>query len=179
LHAPAWVAVVMVVGVALVAVPAALPVEAQPVTVPGPDFDNDGFGDLAVGIPGEGVGGAAGAGAVAVLYGSGDGLASDGRVVSQGVGGVPGALEGGDRFGAALSGPFLHESDVLEDLGVGAPGERIGGAAGAGAVSVLFSTGPDGLGGAGKQFLYQGTGHLAGAAEPSDGFAGALATTAG
>jgi hypothetical protein len=44
---------------------------------------------------------------------------------------------------------------------------------------VLFSTGPDGLGGAGRQFLYQGTGGLAGAAEPGDGVAGALATTLG
>ena len=39
-----------------------------------------------------------------------------------------GAVEPGDRFGAALPGPFLHESDVLEDLGVGAPGEWVAGA---------------------------------------------------
>jgi hypothetical protein len=123
MRAPAWVAAAVV----LVAVPAAGPATAQPVTVPSPDFDNDGSGD----------------------------------------------------FGAALSGPFLHETDVLEDLGIGAPGERVGGAAGAGAVSVLFSTGPDGLGGAGRQFLCQGTGGLAGAAEPGDTFAAALATTVG
>jgi hypothetical protein len=53
MRVPAWVAVVAVVGAALVVVPAAGPARAQPVTVPGPDFDNDGFGDLAVGIPGE------------------------------------------------------------------------------------------------------------------------------
>ena len=102
MRASAWVAVVAVVGAALVVVPAAGPARAQPVTVPRLDFDNDGFGDLAVGIPGEGVGSAAGAGAVAVLYGSGDGLASDGRGLTQGAGGVPGASEGGDRFGAAM-----------------------------------------------------------------------------
>jgi hypothetical protein len=41
----------------------------QPAAVPGPDFDDDGFGDLAVGIPGEGTGGAAGAGAVGAALG--------------------------------------------------------------------------------------------------------------
>jgi hypothetical protein len=125
----------------VVAAPAGVPAVAQPVTVPGPDFDNDGFGDLAVGIRG--------------------------------------AAEPGDRFGGALWGPFLHESDVLEDLGIGASGERVGAAAGVGAVSVLFSSGPDGLGGAGRQLLFQGTGGLAGVAEPGDGFAAALATTVG
>jgi hypothetical protein len=54
MRASAWAAV-LVVAVALVAVPAAGPAGAQPVTVPRPDFDNDGFGDLAVGVPGEGV----------------------------------------------------------------------------------------------------------------------------
>ena len=74
----AWV-VVVVLAVAALAVPVWGPAVAQPATVPMPDFDHDGFGDLAVGVPSEDVGGAAAAGAVAVLYGSGDGLASDGR----------------------------------------------------------------------------------------------------
>ena len=86
----AWV-VVVVLAVAALAVPAGEPAVAQPATVPTPDFDHDGFGDLAVGVPSEDVGGAAAAGAVAVLYGSGDGLASDGRVLTQGAGGLPGA----------------------------------------------------------------------------------------
>ena len=38
------------------------------------DFDEDGFADLAIGAPGEGLGSAFGAGAVHVLYGSGTGL---------------------------------------------------------------------------------------------------------
>jgi hypothetical protein len=93
-------------GAAGLLVPPGAPAVAQPMTTPGPDFDNDGFGDLA-----------------------------------QGAGGVPGASEAGDRFGASLSAPFFHESDVLEDLGAGAPGETVGGRAGAGAVSVLFGSG--------------------------------------
>jgi hypothetical protein len=94
---------------------------------------------------------------------------------------VPGVAEAGDGFGTAVAvGGFgdggnavavgVPGEDVLEDLGIGAPGERVGGAAGASAVSVLVSTGPGGLGGAGRQFLYQGAGGLAGAAEPGDGF---------
>ena len=90
-----------------------------------------------------------------MLYNSDTGLAGGARQqLTQAD--AAGAVESGDRFGAALSGPFLHESDALEDLGIGARGERVGGAAGAGAVSVLFSTGPDGLGSAGRQFLLPG-----------------------
>jgi hypothetical protein len=159
--------------------------------VPGAAETGDGFGTavavgvfgdggnaLAVGVPGEDVGSAADAGLVDVLYNSSSGLVGGGRrQLTQAD--AAGAVEPGDRFGGALSGPFLHESDVLEDLGVGAPGERVGAAAGAGAVSILLGSGPDGLGGAGRQFLFQGTGGLGGAAEPGDGFAAALATTAG
>jgi hypothetical protein len=115
---------------------------------------------------------------VDVLYNSDTGLGGGARQQLTQADAV-GAVEPGDRFGAALSGPFLHESDVLEDLVIGAPGERVGGAAGAGAVSILFSSGPDGLGGAGSQFRYQGSGGLAGAAEPGDGGGAALATTPG
>jgi hypothetical protein len=101
MRAPAWVVVVA----ALVAVPAVGPARAQPVTVPGPDFDNDGFGDLAIGVPGERVGGAAGAGAVSVLFGSGpDGLGGAGsQLLSQGTGGAGGAVEPGDGFAGALA----------------------------------------------------------------------------
>ncbi|PCC71252.1 FG-GAP repeat-containing protein [Nannocystis exedens] len=40
----------------------------------GPDFDRDGYEDLAIGAPGENVGSIAGAGAVNILYGSASGL---------------------------------------------------------------------------------------------------------
>ena len=51
----AWV-VVVVLATAALAVPAWGPAVAQPATVPTPDFDHDGFGDLAVGAPEAGVG---------------------------------------------------------------------------------------------------------------------------
>src|SRR6187200_3127448 len=45
---------------------------------PHPDFDGDGFADLAVGVPSEDVGMSENAGGVNVLYGSGAGLSGVG-----------------------------------------------------------------------------------------------------
>ena len=42
------------------------------------DFNGDGFSDLAVGVPREGIGSTRGAGAVNVIYGSASGLSSSG-----------------------------------------------------------------------------------------------------
>jgi FG-GAP repeat protein len=97
------------------------------------DFDHDTFTDLAVGAPGEAVGSIGSAGAVSVLPGSAAGLTTaGGRLFTQ----VGGAVEADDSFGAALaSGDFSHDGFV--DLAVGAPGEAVGSAGGAGAVSVL------------------------------------------
>jgi len=61
------VAVACAVGLPAVAPPAAGAV--LQVTTPAPDFNADGFADLAVGAPGEDVGAATDAGAVKVLYG--------------------------------------------------------------------------------------------------------------
>jgi hypothetical protein len=85
-----------------------------------------------------------------------------------------GTNEPGDAFGAALSDPFFPEDDVLEDLGVGAPGETVGGRGAAGAASVLFGDAADGLGGGGSQFFYQGVSGLGGVAESTDVFGAAL-----
>jgi hypothetical protein len=99
----AWVVVVVLVLAAL-AVPGFEPAAAQPVTIPTPDFDHDGFGDLAVGAPGETVGGRGAAGAASVLFGgAAGGLGGGGsQFVYQGVGGLGGVAEPTDVFGAAL-----------------------------------------------------------------------------
>ena len=138
------------------------------------DFDNDGFVDLAVGVPHEAIGTAAAAGAVNVLYGSAAGLASTGsQAFWQGPGGAAGALEGDDRFGSALAAGDFN-ADGVDDLAVGAPGEDVGTAADAGAVSVLYGS-AGGLTGTGSQQFRQGAGGVGGAAEPDDRFGWALA----
>jgi hypothetical protein len=99
-------------------------------------FNDDDFLDLAVGAPGETVGGRPDAGAVSVFYGSAGGLPATSQALFQG------NPELGDRFGAALVAGFFNADQG--DLAVGAPGEDVGSAGGAGAVSVFSGT-PGGL----------------------------------
>jgi hypothetical protein len=73
-------------------------------TVAAGHFDNDGFADLAVGVPLEDIGAIDGAGAINVLYGASGGLTAAGnQQFRQGAGGVAGTAEAGDSFGFALT----------------------------------------------------------------------------
>ena len=137
------------------------------------DFDNDGFADLAVGVPREGVGTAELAGAVNVLAGSVNGLSGAGsQLFVQGGGGVADAAEPFDLFGSALAaGDF--DNDGFIDLAIGVPGEDIGAIADAGAVNVLYGS-ASGLSAAGGQFFSQNTPGVFGGAETEDGFGSAL-----
>ena len=68
------------------------------------DFDNNGFVDLAVGVPHEAIGTATAAGAVDVLYGAAGGLTGVGsQAFWQGTGGAAGTAETFDEFGSALA----------------------------------------------------------------------------
>ena len=64
------------------------------------DFDNDGFDDLAIGVPGEDVGTVANAGAVNVLHGSAAGLTATGNQIwhQDSAGIVAGTAEAGDAL---------------------------------------------------------------------------------
>jgi hypothetical protein len=138
------------------------------------DFDNDGFADLAVGVPSEGRGGTSQTGAVNVLYGSAAGLTATGnQQFLQGVGGVLGTAELGDQFGFALGGGDFN-NDGFADLAVGAPFEDVGTVFDAGAINVLYGSAAD-LSVTGDQVFFQGGGGIAGVAEPSDFFGAALA----
>jgi hypothetical protein len=130
------------------------------------DFDNDGFADLAAGASGENVSARSGAGAVSIIYGSASGLTTAGGQLFTQVGG---AVETGDAFGSAVAAGDFDE-DGFADLAVGAPGENVGGAISAGAVSVLYGTG-SGLSTAGGRLFTQ----VAGTVEDFDLFGFALA----
>jgi FG-GAP repeat len=130
------------------------------------DFNNDGFTDLAVGVPGESVGTIQAAGAVNVLYGSASGLTGIGSQIFTQVGSAP---EPGDEFGFALAaGDFNH--DGFADLAAGAPFESAGSTPGVGAVSVLYGSAAKLTTSGGQIFTQVGS-----APEPFDAFAFALA----
>ncbi len=136
------------------------------------DFDGDGYGDLAVGVPGEDVRGVKDAGAVQVLYGSAAGPTSRDQLWHQGRAGVRNRLERADRFGQVLaSGDF--DADGYADLAIGIPRENVGTRRDAGAVQVLYG-GPTGLT-ARDQVWHQGSPGVPGKNESGDRFGGSLA----
>jgi hypothetical protein len=93
------------------------------------DFDGDGHDDLAVGVPGEDVDGVEDAGAVVVLYGSGDGLTGeDSQFFHQDAPGVAASDEDGDGFGSALGAGHFVGDDRYDDLAIGREGDADGGA---------------------------------------------------
>ncbi|MDT8306961.1 MAG: FG-GAP repeat protein, partial [Anaerolineae bacterium] len=131
------------------------------------DFNGDGYADLAVGIPFEGVGNVAGAGAVHVLYGNADGLSAAGNQFwHQDSLGIGDAAEGQDFFGLAVTtGDF--DGDGSGDLVVAAPYEDLGALEDAGAAHVLYG-GTEGLSTSGEQLWHQDVDGVAGAAEMGD-----------
>ncbi len=104
------------------------------------DFDNDGYADLAIGVPDEDNGSVVDAGAVNVLYGSAAGLtATDDDFWTEGGGG-----EADDEYGRALAAGDFN-GDGRDDLAVGIPYEDLGAEwVNAGAVEILYGA-PGGL----------------------------------
>ncbi|MDA0205072.1 MAG: hypothetical protein O3A53_12105 [Acidobacteria bacterium] len=87
------------------------------------DFNLDGFGDLAIGVPGENNS----RGMVHVLFGTTTGLTAVGnQVFAQGFEGMQGDARSGDAFGLSMvAGDF--GGDFAADLMVGVPNEDSGG----------------------------------------------------
>ena len=114
------------------------------------DIDNDGVGDLLVGIPGEKMGQYEDAGQVQIRYNPGDWSQTEIRVQTlyQNLRGVKNRVESGDRFGEFIQVVDLIEDDSL-DVIIGIPGESISKKLNAGAVAILpglngeISTGND------------------------------------
>ena len=128
------------------------------------DFNNDGFSDLAVGLPGED------GGSVIVIYGSADLLTSAGNQrFRQGKDGLPDSSQNEDLFGwKVVAGDF--NGDGFDDLAVGAPGEN----SGRGAVFVINGS-ESGLTGNGSKRWRQGSDDIRDDDDPGDLFGIAMA----
>ncbi len=139
------------------------------------DFNDDGFGDLAIGVPGEDVSGntVSNAGLVNVLYGSDTGLTDVGQILRQSNLAGDGE-QAGDQFGSSLAAGDFN-GDGKDDLAVGAHLENNS----RGAVNVIYAGAAPGarLVAAGSQFWAQdgGPSDLSGGAENGDRFGFALA----
>ncbi|MFC8394360.1 FG-GAP-like repeat-containing protein [Streptomyces sp. NPDC057238] len=114
---------------------------------PRDDFNGDGYADLAVAAPTATVAGKKGAGYVAVVYGSANGLrTATKQVFHQNTAGIPGSVETGDEFGSALTTADL-DGDGYADLVVGVGREDTAdGGEDSGLVEVVWG-GPQGLSG--------------------------------
>ncbi|MGD2041237.1 MAG: FG-GAP-like repeat-containing protein [Anaerolineae bacterium] len=135
------------------------------------DFDQDGYDDLAVSLPGEdlGTGNVLNAGRVAILYGTATGLSAAGsQGWVQGVSGIGNGYEENDYFGKALATGDLN-GDGYADLAIGVPNEDWGTVGEAGAVNVLYGS-SSGLTATGNQVWNDG------GYEEGDEYGRALAT---
>jgi hypothetical protein len=127
------------------------------------DFDGSGFDDLVVGLRWENVA-EENDGAVNVIYGSPDGLASAGNQFwHQDKPGVRDLAEPQDEFGFSVaSGDF--DGDGMEDLAIGVPHEAVARVLLAGAVQVLYGS-PLGLSAERNQLWAQATQGVVGESE--------------
>lgn len=137
------------------------------------DFDCDGFDDLVIGVPLEGISTASDAGAVHVLYGSSSGVSTADDIWYQGASGVNGSPEAGDHFGAALAaGNFDGDTSgglACEDLAIGAPDEDVGSTSDAGFVYSLLG-GASGLSTTGDVALHQDASGVEDTSQANDRF---------
>ena len=141
---------------------------------PAGDFNGDGFGDLAIGVPNEAINGKNSAGAVHVLSGSDTQISSgDDQFIHQNTTGIAESIGNNDQFAAAMAwGDF--NNDGFDDLAIGAPGDNVDGVARAGVVNVLYGSG-SGLVSAGDQLWHQNVGGIASSCAVNDHFGYALA----
>ena len=144
------------------------------------DFNGDGFADLAVGVPNEDVDGFQDAGAVAIIYGSTDGLHQNlvtiNQFITQGdISADPSVVPGTNhQFGAALAAGNFN-GDIFSDLAIGIPLQNglQAGRVDEGRVVVLYGS-SSGLSSTGSQIFAQGFAGLLDSEEGSDRFGSVL-----
>ena len=149
------------------------------------DFNGDGFGDIAIGVPGESVpivnstANMSGAGGVNVLYGSSNGLSAisplPGQFWSQATSNVQDSPESNDSFAKSLSAGDFN-GDGFGDIAIGVSGEDVetpdGTVSNAGAINVLYGS-SDGVSASSPQidqFWTQATSNVTGSPEQDDSF---------
>ncbi len=99
-------------------------------------FNDDLILDLAIGVPGDDIGGRNDAGSVHLIFGDGNGLSSRDKVISLNSKGVPGKAKTEDRFGSTLAAGAFY-GGLRTDLAVGIPLKNVRGKRDAGAVLIL------------------------------------------
>jgi subtilisin-like proprotein convertase family protein/disulfide bond formation protein DsbB len=141
----------------------------------GPDFNGDGFADLAVGAGWDTVGGASAAGSLSVIYGSSAGLdTAKNQIWHMSRPGMPGPAQMNEHFGSTLAwGDF--DDDGYDDLAAGISNRMVDGVAGAGAVCVLYGSN-SGLRVNGVQLWHQAVAGISDAPELYEAFGAALAS---
>ena len=130
------------------------------------DFDKNRRDDLAIGVPGEDVGGRNNAGLVNVLYGTRNGLSAENDYSFSQRGKIAGNPEAHDLLGSSVQAVDL-DGDGFDDLVAGAPGEDLNDAADAGFANIVYGS-RSGLRAKNNEALSQ-NGNVAGIAEPGDG----------
>jgi len=141
------------------------------------DFNNDGFDDLAVGVPTEDLSGSS-EGVVHVIYGSASGLSASATRTdqrwTQDSTGIADTAESSDEFGKTLAAGDFN-NDGFDDLAIGATFESLSGSS-EGAVHVIYGS-ASGLHrslGHGDQFWTQDSAGIADTAENDDNFGSSL-----
>ena len=141
------------------------------------DINGDGYDDLVVGVPGEGIARRSRAGAIHVLYGSASGLSGIGsNLFHQNTPGIKSNAEVGDSFGKSVAVGDIN-GDGYDDIAVGVPSEGVGWGRRAkdraGAVHIIYGS-PNGASGTGSQWFYQNTSGWPDNSEKDDFFGSSL-----
>jgi hypothetical protein len=141
------------------------------------DFNADGFGDLAAGVPGENST-TTDTGAVNVIYGSASGLTSNGNQQwGQGSPDIEEKAEKYDDFGfTVVADEFGH--GVGDDLVAAVIGEGVSNQSDAGGVNVIYGA-PAGLSSEDDQFWSQGSPDIEDSPEAGDLFGWGLGSAPG